>query len=135
MTNLEYANGLRALADFYENNSEMELPWNIISIHVHGRESFLKTAVNMAKGGKVKKWADAETDSYPYYHVTRQFGEISLDLRIPRSEVCRLISPARYECIDSLLESAHEYDEPELTDQSTAEDLAATAKESIEASQ
>lgn len=128
MTNIEYARGLRALADFYEKTPSMPLPYPQIGIYLYGREEFLKAAVTLSKGGDVEKKADDPKVTNPYYHVLRQFGTLTLDLNIPRSTICRLVTPAQYDCPDSFLAAAAEYqthsaDEPELGDRATLESL------------
>ena len=41
MTNLEYANGLRAIADLYERHPELKLPYLYITAHVDNKADFI----------------------------------------------------------------------------------------------
>jgi hypothetical protein len=111
MKSAEFADGLRQLADFLEENPDVPLPHGAMFSFLSGREEFVKAAVALAKGGKVEKSADDPSGVYPQYHAKRTFGEITFDIQIPRSKVCRLVSPAVYECPDSLLEESKEYTE------------------------
>lgn len=111
ITNEQFANGLRAIADFYEAHPDMKQPYMPIWVNCWSRDEFLKSAVELAKGGRVTKSADPSTHSYPRYHATRFFGDVAVDVVVDRSTVCRLVRPAVYECPDSLLEEAAEYTE------------------------
>jgi hypothetical protein len=115
MTNTEYANSLRLVADFYEKNPAMPLPAAAdVTIWKWDKESFLKAAIELSKGGKVQKCTTAGIS--PAYHAIRTFGSIKIDIQIDRSTVCRLVKPAQdavYECPDSLLEEAAEFTEAE----------------------
>ena len=93
---------LHDLADFLEERTDIELPRVLAYNSFYGRESFLAAAALLAKGGKIEKAVDPETASYPLYHVARWFGTIKLEYDIPRKTICRLVSPAVYECPDIL---------------------------------
>jgi hypothetical protein len=64
---------------------------------------------NLAKGGKVEKKADPMDGIYPQYRAIRSFSCVQVEISIPRSTVCKLVTPAVYDCPDSLLEEAAEY--------------------------
>jgi len=102
---------LHDLADFLEERTDIELPRVMAYKSFYGRESFLAAAALLAKGGKIEKAVDPETSSYPMYHVVRWFGAIKLEYDIPRKTICRLVSPAVYDCPDSLLEAGKEFEE------------------------
>ena len=103
---------LHDLADFLEERTDIALPRVLAYNSFYGRESFLASALALAKGGKVEKAVDPETASYPLYHVVRWFGTIKLEYDIPRKTICRLVSPAVYDCPDiHLLEAGKEFEE------------------------
>jgi hypothetical protein len=107
MTNLEYAQSLRLIADFYEANADQKQPHPNMWIHCYEREEFLKAATGLARGGMVAKRMDEHEEGE--YYVTREFGGIKLEVLIRRKMVCRLVTPAVYDCPESLLEEASEY--------------------------
>lgn len=109
MTNIEYAAGLRELADFYETHPAMPQAHNPLRVYIYGRENFIRAALELSSGGKITKSADKPTEIYPYYHAKRMFGGVGLDVVINRNQVCRLVSPAVYDCPDSLIAEAAEY--------------------------
>jgi hypothetical protein len=115
MTNTEFAVALRKMAEFYEQNPDMHQPHPRMHIFLDEKETFLKTAVALSRGGYVTKKADSAESSYPYYHAIRDFGGVEVDCQIPRSAVCRKIQDAIYECPDSLLEEAKEYNSKDAT--------------------
>ena len=93
---------LHDLADFLKERTDIELPRVLAYNSFYGRESFLAAALALAKGGKVEKAVDPETASYPRYHVVRWFGTIKLEYDIQRKIICRLVTPAVYDCPDIL---------------------------------
>jgi hypothetical protein len=97
---------LHNLADFLEERTDVELPRVLTFNYYYSIESFLGAAALLAKGGKIEKTVDPETATYPMYHVVRWFGVIKLEYDIPRQTICRLVSPAVYDCPDSLLRDA-----------------------------
>jgi hypothetical protein len=105
----EYADGLRQLADFIEEHPNAPRPCDTLYSFVYDREKFVLGVRELAHGGKVTKAMDSREDGY--YKATRQFGPVNFELSIPRKTVCRLVSPAVYDCPDSLLEAAAEYSE------------------------
>ena len=102
---------LHDLADFLEERTDIELPRVLAYNSFYGRESFLAAAALLAKGGKIEKAVDPETASYPLYHVARWFGTIKLEYDIPRKTICRLVSPAVYDCPDILNGAGKEFEE------------------------
>ena len=109
MTNIEYANALRRIADFYEATPDAYQTGDLFGF-IYGREEFLKAAKALAHGGKVSKYADDPGKTLAYFHADRDFGGLKIKLHIDRKDVCRLISPAVYDCPDSLIEAAREYE-------------------------
>lgn len=111
-TALEYANGLRALAEFYEAHPDMPLPYPVHHVFMADRELFLLAVKDLAEGGRVEKKADDSDSSYPRFHAVRMFGPVKLNVEIDRKTICRIVRPAQpavFECPDSLLEEAAEY--------------------------
>lgn len=107
MTNLEYAQALRDLAAFYETHPDMPQPYGPVCFF-YDREKFLSAVKELSHGGIVrKKLSGADSDSE--YVAERNFSGLSLRLKISRALVCRLVKPAVYDCPDSLLEEAAEY--------------------------
>ena len=107
----EFCDALVEIAEFLEAHPDVPLPYGYLSGDMHNRETFLKAAIELAKGGKIEKKADPPTTAYAEYSVTRHFGPIKFRLRIDRTLVCRLVSPAVYDCPDSLLEAGKEFEE------------------------
>jgi hypothetical protein len=103
MTNLEYAAGLRQVAEFYETHPEMPLPPATICVYSWQKPDFLVSVKEMAKGGTIHKKVDADAEC-GYYRTIRHFGAVQLEASIPRRTICRLVTPAVYDCPDSLLE-------------------------------
>jgi hypothetical protein len=115
MTNLEYANSLRQVADFIESHPDFPQPHHTISVHAWGGKGpFLSAVVLLKDGGTVQKTADDPEKTWPRYHAKRLFGGITLDIGIDRSEICKLVRPAQYDCPDSLMEEYVEGVEPYL---------------------
>jgi hypothetical protein len=108
-----FIDGLRQIAAFLEGNLNMPLPSARIAVYADTKEEFLLAAIQLSHGGKVLKTADNPNAAWPRYHATRKFGDIEIDVQIDRKLVCRLVSPAVYDCPDSLLEAAAEYTDPE----------------------
>ena len=102
---------LHDLADFLEERTDIDLPRVLAYNSFYGRESFLAAAALLAKGGKIEKAVDPETASYPMYHVVRWFGTIKMEYDIPRKTICRLVSPAVYDCPDILNGAGKEFEE------------------------
>jgi hypothetical protein len=108
MTNLELAQGLRAVADFYEQNPEAIQPYPNLIATTYERQRYIDTLKMMAHGGRVEKKVDGDGDILENHHAIRDFGGIKLDVRIPKNMVCRkvrkLVMTDTYECPDSLLD-------------------------------
>jgi hypothetical protein len=112
-TALEYAEALEAIAAIYRENPDMPIGSDVY-VWCADRESFLRGVRALAKGGTVKKYADPSTELYPDYHADRDFGKIRFQMRVARSLICRLVTPAipaKFECPDSLLEEAGDFPE------------------------
>ena len=100
-----FIDSLADLADFYEKNPDMPLPsWSGQYVFTYDRETFLKAVKVLSRGGKVTK--SVEDTEYGDYKATREFGSTKLIITIPRRTICRLVTPAVYDCPDSLLEAA-----------------------------
>jgi len=108
---MEFCDALVEIAEFLETHPSVPLPFGYLSAGTYDRETFLKAAIELAKGGKIEKKADPPTKAYAEYSVTRLFGPIKFRLHIDRTLVCRLVSPAVYDCPDSLLEAGKEFEE------------------------
>jgi hypothetical protein len=108
MTNQEFANGLRLIADFYEAQPEMEQ--FIVGVYTHGRDKFLKALRALSHGGKVTKDL-SDTSQYAYVRAERMFGDLKLTLSVSKECICERI--VTYKCPDSLLEEAMNAEEVE----------------------
>ena len=83
MTNLEYADSLRKLADFYEANPELERPGTddtMTIFSVHQKSRFIAAIRSF---GACKKTTD-ET----FYRISKPFGKLTLECVIYRSQIC-----------------------------------------------
>jgi hypothetical protein len=98
MTNQEFANGLRLIADFYEAQPEMPQ----FSIYTFtDRLGFLNALKALKTRGMVTK--DLSDQSFNGYAVLKQpFGEIPFQVNAQKSDICERI--VTYKCPDSLLE-------------------------------
>lgn len=103
MTNLEFATGLRLIADFYEAQPEMEQ--FSVGVYATGRDGFLKSLKTLSHGGKVTKDL-SDTSQYAYVRAERMFGDLKMTLSVSKECICKRIVSVRYECPDSLLEEA-----------------------------
>jgi hypothetical protein len=107
----EFCDALVEIAEFLEAHADVPLPFGYLMQTLYSREEFLKAAAGLARGGKVEKHADSFEKEFPDYTVTRHFGPIMFRFAIARKLVCRLVSPAVYDCPDSLLEAGKEFEE------------------------
>ena len=118
MTNFEFAQGLRELADLYERHPELKaspaavylyLPYDTDSEH-------LRAAVKaFADGGVVTNRAPKDSLEF-YYRLERIFaGGLKVELNVERSAVCKKVTKMQmvetWECPDSLLDDGKESDE------------------------
>lgn len=110
-TNTEYAASLRELADFYDAHAEMPVPHPSVFVFMDNTEEFLAGVRELAHGGIVQKRADPKEGVYALFHASRQFGCLKLDMQISRARVCKLVTPAVYDCPPSLLEEGKEFTE------------------------
>ena len=113
MTNLEFAQGLRALADLYERHPEMLVPDHRLFLYLPYSEQparYAETIKALADGGTVTK-APPKPDDW-YLRVNRQFSALSVDLSIERSALCKRVVKMQavetWECPDSLIEALGE---------------------------
>lgn len=109
MTNSEFGAALREIAAHYEEHPDMPQPCNTLHIFEYAKDQFITAALELAKGGKIEKCADSPNATLSYYRAIRDFGGVTVEICIPRSTVCTLVSPAVYDCPDSLLEIGKEY--------------------------
>jgi hypothetical protein len=58
MTNLEFAQGLRGVADFYEQNPEAIQPYPFLLANAYERKQYIEMLKMMAHGGRVEKTED-----------------------------------------------------------------------------
>ena len=101
------AEGLRALADWYEAHPEIDTP-NVF-IHIWDRSS--EAAKKLAAVVKAMGTCEKSIDDYSLT-VKRDFGPIMLAAIISRDAVCRKI--VTYDCPKSLLETLGPEFEQEL---------------------
>jgi hypothetical protein len=103
VTNIEFAAGLRELADLYEQHPEMAHPGSIDLFLYCSREQFADTVKAMGSECRVDSG-----DNY-FFKVARNFGAVSVILYTPRANVCRKVRRLKevddWECVDSSLES------------------------------
>lgn len=105
MTNVDFAQALREMADFYEAHPQMPRPeirdvYRIFS--ASGKAEFVAAVRQLADGGKVEKGVDEN-----FYRAKRTFGAgLVLEALCNRAEVCRKVTklkvvkesvPVRYE--------------------------------------
>jgi hypothetical protein len=107
----EFCDALVDIAEFLETHPDCPLPHHYLFQHFYSREEFLNAAVALARGGKVKKSSDPPEKEYGQYRVIRMFGPINVEFEVARNLICRLVSPAVYDCPDSLLEAGKEFEE------------------------
>ena len=101
MTNLEFANGLRLIADFYEKHEGMQQ--FTAYVHTWGKAAFLKNLLVLSDGGDVAKDM-SDTSQYAKVRLKRMFGAVALEVAVDKDYVCEKI--VTYRCPDSLLEEA-----------------------------
>lgn len=101
------AEGLRALADWYEAHPEIDVPSVVISIWERNGGAAKKLALTAKAMGTCEKSMDD-------YSITlkRHFGPVMLLASISRDAVCRKI--VTYDCPKSLLETLGPEFEQEL---------------------
>jgi hypothetical protein len=96
------------LADFFEQNPEAIQPYPHLIATTYERQKYIDTVKMMAHGGRVEKKVDGEKEIMQDHHAIREFSGVRLDVRIPKSMVCRkvrkLVMTDTYECPDSLLD-------------------------------
>jgi hypothetical protein len=107
----EFCDALVEIAEFLEANPDCPLPNGFLYEGFYDREEFLAAVKALAKGGKVEKLADSAEKEYPRYRVVRHFGPIKIEFDIARKQICRLVSPAVYDCPDSLIGESKEFEE------------------------
>ena len=106
----EFCDALVEIAEFLESHPDVPLPFGYLTQTASSREEFLKAAAVLARGGNIEKKVDGAIP-YAEYRVIRAFGPIHFNLRISRNLVCRLVSPAVYDCPDILEGAGKEFEE------------------------
>lgn len=84
MTNQEYADSLRLIADWFEAHTEVAPPHDADLIHlynVHTREDMERVARNF--GSCEKDYDDG------YFRLKKKFGEITVEAVASRDQVCK----------------------------------------------
>ena len=80
----EFISGLRWLAAFYDANPNLKTPSALtINVWAADKAELTKFAISGGKWNKVFAGG--------YFWVSRIFGNITLEVNIPRSEVCRQV--------------------------------------------
>lgn len=109
LTNAQFAQGLRELAEIYESDERMALPdgWEL-GLYVSGAAPFRGTAMALSAGGRVGKLPPRDRDEY-YYRIRRVLPSgLAIQISTPRSEVCKRVERMQlvttWECPDSLLD-------------------------------
>ena len=96
----EMAAGLRELADFLEQNQEIPIPYISALIFTYDKKEFISNVKSLVSGGHIRKVTD-DGD----YKAIRDFGPVAFKVSIPRTSICRLVTPAVYECPELLDDS------------------------------
>ena len=118
MTNLEFTQGLRELADLYERHPEMQCPGANLHLYLPydtNIEHVRASVKAFADGGVVTKRAPKDSLEF-YYRLERTFaGGLKVELNIERSAVCKKVTKMQivetWECPESLLDDGKESDE------------------------
>ena len=101
MTNLEFANGLRAIADFYEKHEDMKQFTCFIYVWDH------KTFLDQFRILKSAGWVDKDygkNEEHSAVKISHVFDKVKLTVSVDKGQVCERI--VTYRCPDSLLEEA-----------------------------
>ena len=86
MTNIEFANSLRLIADFYEENQDMTVPCvQEFTVYISNSDKLVELTHILARHGLARKVADDYS-----YKVRRAFGELAIELYASRSNVCSI---------------------------------------------
>jgi hypothetical protein len=87
MTNKEYAESLRLIADFFEKHQELNVPWRASEFHylnAFGKEEMARVARAL---GKCEKDVD-ET----WFMLKKKFGHITFVAKDSRGAICERIA-------------------------------------------
>ncbi|MGD0497503.1 MAG: hypothetical protein ABSC23_03605 [Bryobacteraceae bacterium] len=111
ITNEQFVQGLRELADFYAANPEMPMPsYTSMVVNSFSKDQFVSAVRVLARGGKVEKRTDDDKSIMKEHYAIRTFGGLKLDVAISKSMVCRkvrkMVEMEVWECPDSLLAEA-----------------------------
>ena len=100
------------MADYLEANTDVPMPEYIDGRNYYStRDSFLEAARLLADGGGMVEKKAEPPGPGANYKAIRHFGPVSIVFIVPRNLICRLVHEAVYECPESLLEAAAEYQE------------------------
>ena len=108
MTNQEFANGLRLIADFYEAHEDMKQ--FMCFIYAWSHKDFLKYFQILKTTGRVDKDFSSDGPSADV-KISHTFGDVRLTVSVDKGQVCERI--VTYKCPDSLLEEAMNAEEVE----------------------
>ena len=86
MTNKEYADSLRMIADFYEQHEELALPYDAEQVRVYNvtTKEAMRPFVR-AMGRCEKKFDDS------FFRLCKMFGHIEMQVILDRGSVCKKI--------------------------------------------
>lgn len=109
LTNAQFAQGLRELAEIYESDERMEQPQGLdIWLNASRPERFRESVKALALGGKVEKLTPSSDAEY-FYRVRRVMPSgVTVTLITARGSVCRkvqkMVMTDVWECPDSILD-------------------------------
>lgn len=96
-TNLEFAAGLRAAAEYYEAHPDAPLPYSRLLITAYGRQEFFQAAQIIGRGGMITYSADPVPAIYPRARASRDFGGgVTVEVTVDRATIAELVRPAEY---------------------------------------
>lgn len=109
MTNQEFVQGLRELADLYERHPEMLVPNHQLYLYLPYSETpqrYAETVKALADGGTVRKKGSRDKDDF-YFGVARDFAALTVEFNIERQALCKKVIKMKavetWECPDSIL--------------------------------
>ena len=100
MTNKEYADSLRLLADFFETHPEVAIPYNASEFHYYGAHTKQEVATVARALGRCEKVVNDQ-----FFELHAQIGSIKFRAIASRENVCtrrevgRVMTPATPEVI------------------------------------
>jgi hypothetical protein len=113
LTNTQFANALRQMADFYEQHAEMPQPETFLA-YSWRRTEFLRAVKMLGAVKKLPVDKNRVCDDH-YFKVEKRFGDgegFPLELITMRADICtkvtKMVETTTWECPDSLLEQLAE---------------------------